>query len=213
MVLTRCCTPLFSINGSSSSFPPKPWVDGLLRRRFSKNLTLLTSLPEAGPRNLLFGQPPQIVEKPTTTVLPSRLRFGSPKALYCGQAKNEEGRKAGTSWPRTLDGKRPPALAADQTRSAALASPGPHSGRNPIPRDSHREVHLGFYTVPTVSSSSSSRKSAPAEEGRHLTPPTHRNNAELRGGRGLSLVEFRFLASIPGSITITYNQPRALYFP
>lgn len=64
--------------------------------------------------------------------------------MCCGQAKNEEGRNAGTSWLRKPYGNRPPALAADQTRSAALVSPGPHSGRNPIPRDSHREAHLGF---------------------------------------------------------------------
>jgi hypothetical protein len=182
----------------------------------SKNLTYLPPYLRLDPENLcVLGTPHRLLKTPL--LLPSRLGFGSPKALCCGQAKNEEGRKASTSRPKKPDGKQPPALAADQTRSAALASPGPHSGRNPIPRDSHREVPFGV--LPTVFFSSSNQHaaekkvSASAKEARHLTPPTHRHSRRIPGSSGiLSLVGFRFLARccIDSRFHIT-NRPRALF--
>lgn len=195
MVLTRCCTPpLFSILQQTviarPSHPTQTLVYGLLRERFSKNLTYLPTLPtylRLDPEICCLGAPHRLLQKKNPllhTSFQTWVWFSSPKALCVSWASEERRRQeeTGTSWPRKPDGKRPPVLAADQTRSEALASPGPHSGRNPIPRDSHREVPFGVLPYLRASSNQlaaeqqkESLRSAPAEEARHLTPPTHRH--------------------------------------
>lgn len=215
-------------NGYSSSFPPNPnpglWiVEGeVLEEPYLP--TYVTYLPEAGPRNLLFGSPPQIVtkKKPHSYILPSRLGFGLAHRKLCvcvvGKRRTE---KAG----------RDRHILAEETRRQT--TPGFSCGSNPLggasipwaafwpqpnpTRQPPRSPIWGF----TVSSSQqqpacsrAAERKSPLRSGRR-SPTSHAPNtstyrlvnAESRGARGYyPWSDFAFspvVASIPGSILPT----------
>ncbi|KAK3293950.1 uncharacterized protein B0H64DRAFT_176109 [Chaetomium fimeti] len=153
--------------------------------------------PPQTPKFVDWVGPPPILEKPTAGAF-LQTSIGVEWWLPCHRElcvlskSKRRTKKAGTSWQRKPDGKRPPALAADQTRSAALASPGPHSGRNPIPRDSHREAHSGFPLSSTQHAQRrkkvSGRHAPPSgthqTHTQHLTPPTRIDKTQNPGELG-----------------------------